>query len=448
MNNIVNFRDKNLDCTLNLTDIKNNNNKFYTLCLLSRDDGNFTLITRYGRVGNKGKESSKIFQTFNEAYYEFRKIFKNKTGNHWEKNFIPIKGKYFLMEIENEEEEILDDGSLNNRISDFLKIISDKKTFLKTYHKIGIDSKKCPLGKINESQIQKSYKILNDIKNNIDVYGGEDFIEKSSEFWTLIPYNTGRNRPPVIDSLEKIKKYSEIIDSIKEIEIGNNILKDNKTYLDIYNSLGCEIYPVQKDSDEYKLIEDYVFINMGGTHYKNYELVDILAIEKDDPLDKNRYETKLLFHGSRISNYLSIIKNGLRIPNTKNVCHGSVLGYGIYFADCSTKSLNYCHLDIGEVGCLLLCEVVFSQSNNTDDVHYTDKATFDVRPEDRYTSRMALGKYSSKNSNEISYLEDVEVPLGKMELDEKVNGGFLYNEYVIYSKHFYRFKYLILVKKV
>ena len=350
------------------------------------------------------------------------------------------------MEIEQTEEEIVDNDDLDSRVTEFLKVISDKDVFLKTYSKIGVDSKKCPLGKITNSQIQESYKILNDIKNNINTYSGEDFIEKSSLFWTLIPYNTGRNRPPIIDNLNKIKKYSEMIDSIKDIEIGNKILKDNKTYLSLYNTLGCEIFPIPKLSDEYKLIKDYVYTNMGSTHYQNYEILDVLSIDDHNTFPKDKYQTKLLFHGSRTSNYLSIIQNGLRIPNPNNVCHGSVLGYGIYFADCSTKSLNYCHLDIGDVGCLLLCEVVFSQ--NDGDVHFTDEATFDIKPSKEYISRMALGQYSSKNSEKISYIDDIEVPIGSMERDINVDGGFLYNEYVIYSKNLYNLKYIILIKKV
>lgn len=445
--NIVNFKNKDLNCTLNLTDIKNNNNKFYTISVLSNDNINYTLITRYGRVGYCGVEQKKNFNNIEQAYREFKKIFRTKTSNNWECPFVPKKGKYFLMELEQPDEDIVDDNSLDPRITDLLKKISNKEIFLKTYSKIGIDSKKCPLGKIDKSQIEKSYEILNDIKTNIETYDGEDFIDLSSQFWTLIPYNTGKNRPPVIDTYKKIKIFTEMVDSIKEIEISNNIIKNNKSYLDIYHELNCELYPIHKDSDEFDLIKDYIFTNMGSTHYQNYEILDILSLEKDEPLN-NEYQTKLLFHGSRTSNYLSIIKNGLRIPNPSNVCHGSVLGYGIYFADCSTKSLNYCHLDSGDVGCLLLCEVAFSKTEDNSDVHFTDKATFDIRPESNYLSRIAMGKYSSMGSYLNSYLDNIEVPIGNMDVTKNVDSGFLYNEYVIYSKNLYRFKYIILIKKI
>ena len=53
----------------------------------------------------------------------------------------------------------------------------------------------------------------------------------------------------------------------------------------------------------------------------------------------------LLFHGSRISNYAGILGEGLRIAPPEAPTTGYMFDKGVYFADMSSKSANYCHPD-------------------------------------------------------------------------------------------------------
>lgn len=55
-------------------------------------------------------------------------------------------------------------------------------------------------------------------------------------------------------------------------------------------------------------------------------------------------KTQLLWHGSRSENWLSILKSGLVLRPTNAVITGKMFGYGIYFADQFSKSLNYTSL--------------------------------------------------------------------------------------------------------
>ena len=61
----------------------------------------------------------------------------------------------------------------------------------------------------------------------------------------------------------------------------------------------------------------------------------------DNEISKSKNKTtKLLFHGSRSENWLSIIKSGLQLhPNA--VTTGKLFDNGIYFADVADKSLGY-----------------------------------------------------------------------------------------------------------
>lgn len=51
---------------------------------------------------------------------------------------------------------------------------------------------------------------------------------------------------------------------------------------------------------------------------------------------------QLLFHGSRLSNWAGILGSGLRIAPPEAPATGYMFGKGVYFADMSSKSANYC----------------------------------------------------------------------------------------------------------
>jgi len=54
--------------------------------------------------------------------------------------------------------------------------------------------------------------------------------------------------------------------------------------------------------------------------------------------------TRLLWHGSRNENWLSILENGLMLRPARAVITGKMFGYGLYFAERMAKSLNYTSL--------------------------------------------------------------------------------------------------------
>jgi poly [ADP-ribose] polymerase len=55
--------------------------------------------------------------------------------------------------------------------------------------------------------------------------------------------------------------------------------------------------------------------------------------------DRDLGNERLLWHGTRAANLLSILHKGMII--TRSYTHGRIFGTGLYFADCSTKAANY-----------------------------------------------------------------------------------------------------------
>ena len=83
----------------------------------------------------------------------------------------------------------------------------------------------------------------------------------SNRFYTYIPHKLGKNyRNSLIDSPSKIKAKNQLISSLIDIK---TILKNEKgkkpqSPLDLnYESLNCEIIPMEHSSETFKMIEKY-----------------------------------------------------------------------------------------------------------------------------------------------------------------------------------------------
>lgn len=74
------------------------------------------------------------------------------------------------------------------------------------------DIKKMPLGKLSKLQIAKGFEVLEEIEAAINQKSGKARLEElSSKFFTTIPHNFGRNRPPAIDDAEIVEKKKEML---------------------------------------------------------------------------------------------------------------------------------------------------------------------------------------------------------------------------------------------
>lgn len=81
-----------------------------------------------------------------------------------------------------------------------------------------------------------------------------------------------------------------------------------------YENLQCGIEALEGKDKEYQLIEEY-FINTSNG--RKLEIIDVFKIDRENEADEynpdNLGNKKLLWHGSRFSNFVGILSSGLRI---------------------------------------------------------------------------------------------------------------------------------------
>ena len=351
-----------LDATMNQTQSGKNANKFYRAQVLKHTDGSFYAWTRWGRVGENGQNKLLGDGSLDVAVKEFEKKFKDKTGHLWtNRNDPPKSGKYVMLEI-NYEESDEDDGDLPGAgsrrgskvtytstassevesrlpkaIVELMSLIFNDDYFSSTLADLEYDANKMPLGKLSKKTVLQGYEVLKDLSTLIGSGGSGGMIEeRSNAYFSLIPHAYGRNRVPVLSRMDMIKKEVELLETLTDMQLANEIMKTAKNdkvkqeekvaMVDRqYEGLSMqEMTPLDHKSNEYKELEDYLVKSAGKTHYIRYKVEDIFRIERQGEgsrfksskfgeMSDSKSDRRLLWHGSRTTNYGGILSQGLRI---------------------------------------------------------------------------------------------------------------------------------------
>jgi poly [ADP-ribose] polymerase len=464
---IVESDGKLYNCALNQTDIKSNKNKFYIMQLIKSGSA-YHLFIVFGRVGESGKPRT-VSQTSEAAGIKaFEKQFKAKTGNVWgTDNFVKKSGKYFMSEVSYDDEiKDMDDvelkippSKLDKKVQELITMLSDTNMMQDSLVSLNIDTKKMPLGKLKNSQLKKAEKILDEIQkilNDKTVPDADKLTDLSSEYYTFLPVACGRRKPPVIKDDKLIDKYKEVIEELRNmvvaVEIKKNIKAGDNPLDGVYAGINTEINALDKDSQMYEEIVKYVNNTQGATHnWVKLKVLDIYEVKqngKKEKFDKccDGIENKmLLWHGSGLSNWLSICKNDLWLDpaamNSSVYVSGKMFGMGLYFANCVSKSWNYCRTDATKgIGCLALAEVPLGNISKRINSDYS--VNHKSLQKTGHNSVQGMGKVTPSTSVTI---DGVIIPNGPL---EKTNvGAYLqYDEFIVYQQAQQLIKYLVIIK--
>ena len=468
------------DAMLNQTNIQGNNNKYYLMQLLKADSGNrYAVWMRWGRVGYKGQNSWQVTGTnLEEAKRIFTKKFQDKTKNAWEdrENFEKCPGKYDLVLMdysagkEGQEDTVdgpgtsviksepldkkpVPESSLEQRVQDLITLICDIKTMEQSVVEMEYDTKKAPLGKITTAQIKAGYEALKKISACLDEgkTSGREITEACNDFYTRIPHEFGFRVPPMIRSHAEVKKKIGLLEALSDIQVALKLLSvnqdDSTNPVDRrYNQLKVDINALDKADTEWKLIEKSIQDTHASTHTSySMEVQDVFKIDKHGEEEKwtNVGNTRLLYHGSRLSNWAGILGQGLRIAPPEAPVTGYMFGKGVYFADMSSKSANYCWTTrTNNIGLLLICEVALGQPNKLVNADYNA----DKLPSGCH-SVQGLGRIEPGGTDTLP--SGLAIPTGKPKKTKVENkSGFTlqYNEFIVYNTNQIKMKYLAKIK--
>ena len=149
--------------------------------------------------------------------------------------------------------------------------------------------------------------------------------------------------------MELLREKLDMLQTLTDIEIATSMLKEkqknNLNPLDCnYFSLNNQISVLEKSNPNYNLIVKYLENSHSHRHDGfSLELQNIYKLKRKGEDDKfsrhdclrNHY---LLWHGSRLSNWVGILSQGLRIAPPEAPHSGYKFGKGVYHANMASMS--------------------------------------------------------------------------------------------------------------
>jgi len=439
-------------CALNMVNLENNNNKFYLMQLLesNRDPHTYSLYIRQGRVGFTGTETYDFFANQIDAIDEFYRKFQDKVGGSWldRKSIVPQPGKYEYVQMDHDEENcemVVRDDIMDLCVQKLIKFICDPSIYKDAMKKFDIDSKRMPLGLLSKHQINRAYHVLSRVSEQLETIADKEVMSLSNQFYSLIPHCTGMDRLPLLNNQDIIDEKLELLKMLDDMKEAGKLLKNVKLpdydrVLYQYNELNCKISKVI-DPSIIDVIKKYLVTNRGHHDFK-LNIREIYEVDRRGESSRdfgNGDNVQLLWHGSRVVNFVSILKTGLKLNPNNVVRTGSMFGNGLYFANSATKSAQYMGTSNKEPGLILLCEVQLGNS-----LKLTHSSHIRKLPAG-YHSTHGQGALTPDKSSHERMPNGTIVPIGKLVSSNVDNAHLRYDEYIIYDSSQVRLKYLLWV---
>ncbi|CAI5982637.1 unnamed protein product [Closterium sp. NIES-65] len=448
--------------TLSLADLSTGANSYYILQVIEDDKSSRCHVFRkWGRVGNEAIGGSKLEQESREqAMGLFKRLFKEKTGNDWEawqkkEGFEKQPGKFYPLEIDygggDEEEEqggaVMGTRSkLDGRLVALLMMIFDLKSIREAMVEFEINVREMPLGKLTKRHIERGFQVLTDVQAALqlppDSTGRREsaIVDASNRFFTLIP----TVNPAAIRTLEALTTKIRMLEALRDMEVTSTLLSASKGAGEgeggekedpvdrHYRQLQCGLSPLEPSDADYSLVKDYLHKTHAPTHKEwELELLDVFRVDRSGEKQAFRADIKnhmLLWHGSRVTNYVGILSQGLRIAPPEAPVTGYMFGKGVYFADLVSKSAQYCFTSPdSNIGLLLLSRVALGALYELTSAEYVEKL-----PRGKHATK-GLGMMKPKEAEFVKWASDVVVPCGKPVPSGVKNSHLRYNEFIVYD---------------
>ncbi|XP_033624396.1 poly [ADP-ribose] polymerase tankyrase-like [Asterias rubens] len=486
------------DVTMTKVDVKSGPygmNNFYIMQIIHQTGKDMILLfTEWGRIGDIGQYQKTPFTSKEEAIKEFQKIFKSKTGNEWGnvKDFQKEPKKYQLCRKDRwraKRKNILKkfefnfDSTIPSKlppsVQGIIKELIKPELLSRGLSESGIDTTLIGLGNfISRDVLLKAKEVLERIgklikkcekdqrsaSSNINQQQAdmEKVCDLSSEYFELIPNaDFAFEKMSPLTNTDELSTHAGRLEILIDLATANMILLGAQYQVKasgptsvgarinpmdyIYRALGCQIRIMKEDELETQLLLKHINNSSKG-QAPNIEAIFRLSRDgEDERLNSCGVDNhKLLWHGSKCSNVISILKKGLLITPPEAQMTGSLYGRGIYTSDTFIKSLAYCdeYFAKSDRKFMFLCEVALGKMavNPSEPDKVVDQG---------FHSTLGKGYYRYKTTQDLHLPTGASIPLGDLGHANRYHRYSYqsdYNEFVVYKENQVCLRYLIQCK--
>ncbi|MFN4260405.1 MAG: WGR domain-containing protein [Gemmataceae bacterium] len=343
------------------SDVVANNNKFWYITEF--DDA--SCVVQFGRVGGDGATKTHNFPNQPEATHFFDKKCREKEGDR--KGYRKLQvingangvSAEFVAKQKLEKvtaEQIAATSAQTQALIRYLTKVNVHNILTATTMKYDMDKGlfSTPCGIVTQDGIAAARALLKEIGDYVAAkkFRNPAYMKILNDYLMLIPQKVGRklDAATLYPHLDAVRQQNDILDALDASlqSVMSQPLQADEPEQTIERIFDVKLETVDSKKEIERIREKYRSTLQARHACAHLDVKTVYAVEitsMQAAWEKQGKEIGTiweLWHGTRASNLLSILKSGFVIPPSNAPhCTGRMFGNGVYFSDQSTKSLNY-----------------------------------------------------------------------------------------------------------
>ncbi|RAL38229.1 hypothetical protein DM860_018069 [Cuscuta australis] len=467
------------NCALALCDQGRQLNELCIMQLIVDPEKRLHMYYRRGRVGDIARVDDKLEERENEdeAVKEFAKIFEDLTGNEFEswereKKIQKKSHKFFPLDVA-DGVEVRHGGlglrqlgvaaahsKLDPMVANLMKVLCSQEIYRYALMEMGHDYPEVPIGMLSDTHLKTCEDTLLHYVERLKAAKGSEherdavWAEFSNKWFTLMP----STRPFRLRDLEDIADHvASTFETIRDINVASRLIEDmsgstiDDPLFDRYKKLGCSISPLEKDSDDYKMIVKYLGntyepVTVGDISY-GVSVENIFSVEPSacpSLNDMKKLPNKvLLWCGTRSSNLLRHLQKGF-LPSVCSLpVPGYMFGKAVVCSDAAAEAARYGFTAVDRPEGFLLLAV----ASMVDDIQEFSSPPEDTkRLEEKNIGAKCHGRKKTHESEHFVWRDGIKVPCGRLVESGHKDSPLSFNEYAVFDPQQVSIRFLVAVK--
>uniref|UniRef100_A0A2N9ITZ2 Poly [ADP-ribose] polymerase n=1 Tax=Fagus sylvatica TaxID=28930 RepID=A0A2N9ITZ2_FAGSY len=467
------------NCAFSLCDMGRGLNDYCVMQLITVPESGLHLYYKKGRVCDDPNAEERLEQQENveNAVKEFVRLFEEITGNEFEpwereKKFQKKPLKFYPIDMDDGIE--VRHGGLGLRqlgvavthckleplVANFMKVLCSQEIYKYALMEIGHDPPDLPIGMVTDVHLKRCEEVLLEFIEKVKSMKetgqkAEAVWSDFSQRWFTLMHST---RPFIFRDFQEIADHAAAaLETVRDITVASHLIGDmsgstiDDPLSDQYKKLGCSISPLDKNSDDYKMILSYLD--------KTYEPVKVGDIEYDVTIDnvfavesnafpsydeiKKLPNKVLLWCGTRSSNLMRHLHKGF-LPSICDVpVPGYMFGRAIVCSDAAAEATRYGFTAVDRPEGFLVLAIA-SLGDQITELKCPPEDTKSL--EEKKIGVKGLGRKKTDESEHFVWKDDIKVPCGRLVPSEHKDSPLEYNEYATYDPKQVSIRFLVAVK--
>ncbi|MCE3049243.1 Poly [Datura stramonium] len=467
------------NCALSVCNQKRELNDFCVMQLIMSPENRLHMYYRKGRIGDSLRADDKLeeWENVDDAIKEFARLFEELTGNEFEswereKKIQKKHHKFFPIDIDDGVEvrhgalglrqlgSAAAHSKLDPAVANFMKVLCSQEIYRYALMELGHDSPEIPIGMLTDLHLRRCEEILLHFVQKVKTMketgkAAEGVWNEFCQRWfTLLP----STRPFTFrDYADLAEHAASAYETIRDINFASRIIEDmsgstlDDPLFERYKKLRCSVSPLEKESDDYKMIVNYLEktyepVKVGDMSY-GVSVENILAVELSacPSLDEiKKLPNKVLLWYKEFKSFEALAERFLAFSlfTSPTGVHGR-FGRAIVCSDAAAEAAKYGFTAIDRPEGFLVLAV----ASLGEEIREFPSPPKDTRAlEEKKIGVKGLGRRKTDEKEHFFWKDDIKVPCGKLIPSEHNDSVLEYNEYAVYDPQQVSIRYLVAIK--